>query len=1585
MSKGKITLLVALALTSLVFAQSWSFTFQVVPVPGDEYDLTMAMTAGATAGYDAFLDVPYFSPPDGRGAFFPLNDPLNPAYTKLQTDARGIVVGDYTYWVAMDEGYYGLDDRFVEWDIDDLPDPATDGNFWITTIIYGTDPATIADSLWVPMETIEEFPFGPTQEVAFRFMPSGMVDTIPPYVTGFNPIPGSAGVGLDAEIMFDVKDANRGVDDASIDVTVSYDGDDYETEDLDMTLDPIVGGYRVTILPPEGEWPETTTITYTVNACDLVTPPNCMVDDSVITFHTTEIIPDMFSPYFENVYPADGAMGVDVETCVRVVIKDSESGVDSSTILFQFDGDEIDHDDLNITELGVGSDWYRVEYCPTTALDYGAIYNVSVYAEDFWGNDASETWAFTTEEAESLAEFTYNIKTHTIVGGDTATTNLYLGLDNLGTDGYDSGVDVPQFLFPGAPRGYFPLMDPTHPEVPALSRDIRSTDYGIKTWAVDIYNPVGDLRVSWDNTLLPPFGDFMYAVVDSGTVPSAWVSMETYSIASLTASQQVYIRFLPEGDDEEPPIIRAISMVGDGPSSAGYDPSTTLCFEVVDYGSGVDLSTVSISVDYVDIDLADMTVTPLSNGYRFCYLPDPAWAPNTDYIVTVGASDNALPANEMDPYTWSFSTGPAGCAPEFELPLTFTWGTEPDENETITFGTVEGASPNYDSGVDQIQPPPITDAGFYFTSDDTPPADKLIKDMRNPCDRPNIWQVTKRYSLTSPNVTVTWPSSPVFADTSWQLYYTVLGLGVTPPTAVDSTWTLMEVGEEVIYNANSNYLYVGLGYVGEEIEVFHIEGDVEISGLTDYSGIRVYLNGGTFDITNADGEYSFDNLPLGSYNLTFVDPAGDYEPRADMDSIVVVTGSIADETITVPTYYMIPEGSRMVYGTGSVMGTPTQWIDVALMDLSDSSEVSLPTNASGYYQFIGVVPGDYMLSASFSGYRSWDTTFTVGLDDVNIDFNLDETTVMISGMAMLDGVPSGGITINGSAIAVPATSDPDGSYEAIANIGTGNVCASYPGYETVCTLVTIPEDGMVGLNFDLMPIPVDVMVSVDLGCEATDMSGASVTLTGVGTEVTPSSGNVSFDDVAHGWYSITVVADYHKTEMVDSIYISADTTIEVSLCCLEAVTDLEAAGDTIVRPSTDPLTITLTWTEPDTACCMPDSYMVYRSEMPFINVEAPSVTHIGSVPYGTAVYEDETVDEDVRYYYDVVVMYECESYYSTAAGNVDAKSIYTADPADYLVIDWDNGATPVNGGTMGVGEWWVDMLESSDLGLSADVVMTDDSDSDPLAGYELGDYELVVVALGINDADNTVLPTAAVAKLEAYRATGDKMIIEGPDFGADYNSTSFFSNLGLNFVHDGAADFNVDYFTMEENLTNADFPITFDYDDSSSADHFVDILSSTSGLTTIGAFDQDSVSRTFFYNGPCKTIVSSIYLGGIVESTYPWVQYRAASGYLWKIGIANTGIYQVDPKLPTDFALAGNYPNPFNPVTTIEFQLPNASEVEVSIYDVTGKRIETLVNERLDGGVYKVAWNASSMPSGVYFARMTAGEFSATHKVMLVK
>ncbi len=1590
MSKGKITLVVALALVSLAFAQSWSFTFQIVPVPGDTFDLTMAMTAGATAGYDAFLDVPYFSPPDGKGAYFPLVDPLHPAYTKLQTDVRGIETGDYTYWVAMDEGYFGLDDRFVVWDTLEIPDPVSAGYFWVAPITYGIDPATLDDTLWVPMETTTEFVFGVMEDVAFRFMPSGMVDTIAPYVNGFDPVPGEAGVDVDLPIQFNVKDDNRGVDDASITVSIWWDGDSMGVDAGDMVLDPIVGGYRVTIDPAiaGGEWPDSTMITYSVNACDLADPANCMVADTVVSFFTQVIPPDVYPPYFENPNPANGATGVDVTSCVSVIIKDSESGVDSSTIVFEFDGEEVSHDDLSISELGVGSDWFSVQYCPPENLNYGGIYDVSVYAEDGWGNDETIEWSFTTEEAESLAEFTYNIRVLSISGSDTAATNLYLGLDNLGTDGYDSGLDVPQFLFPGAPRGYFPLMDPTHPEVPALSRDIRSTESGLKQWTVDVFEPEGDLFVTWDNSALPYAGQFHYAVVDRGTTPTSWVSMESYDETEFTSDQQVIIRFLPAFEDTMPPIVREISMEGTGTGGGGYDPTTPLCFEVIDYGTGVDPTSVTISVDYVDLT-DEFTSTTLSNGYRYCYTPDPSWAPNTEFTVEVNAADNALPANEMDPEIWTFTTGPAGCSPEFELPITLAWGSTPESMETITFGTIEGASPGYDAGVDQIQPPPITDAGFYFTCDDDPPADKLIKDMRGPCDRPNIWQIAKRDPLGSPTVTVTWPTSPVFADTAWHLYYISLPLATPEPTAVDDSWTLMDVGDSIVYNANTDLLYIGLGFVGEELEIFNIEGDVMLYGADDHSGIRVYLDGGSFRTTNSSGFYSFANIPLGTHELTFWDPEDDYCPHPDEDSVVIVDCDIADTTITVPTYDMVPCDSRMIYGTGSLMGSPDDNIDIELYDSTGTTLldwVNTATSPLGYYEFVGIIPGTYILIASHTGYRSVVETVTVALVDVNVDFNLSETTVMVCGTAMLDGVPAEGIEIDGPGVAVSGTTDSLGAYCVFANIGYGTICASYTGYAEACTTLEVPEDGLDDLDFDLETIPVEVTVSVDLGCEASDESGAEVTLSGVGMETTPASGNVTFDDVDHGWYSVEVVADYHKTAMVDSIYVSADTTISVSLCCLDPVTDLAAEGDSVARPASDPLAITLTWTEPDTDCCMPDSYRVYRSETPFIDVTAPGVTLIGSASYGTATFDDETVEDGVTYYYDVVVEYGCESYYSVLAGNVSATSVYTPDPADILVLDWDNGATPCNGGTMGVGEWWVDMLESTDLGLSAVVATTDDSESDPLDGYNLGDYMLVVVALGINDADNTELPSAALAKLEAYRATsGKKMIIEGPDFGADYNDEDLFDNLGLSFLDDGAADFNVDWFFGNADLMHSTVGHTFDYDDSSSADHFVDILSASGGLTNPVGWDQDTTFRTFFYNGPCQTIISAIYLGGIVDGTYPYVQYRAASGYLWKIGIPNTGIYEVDAKLPKDYALAGNYPNPFNPVTTIEFQLPKDSDVELAIYDITGKRVETLVSERLDGGVYNVTWNASSMPSGVYFARMVAGEFNATHKVMLIK
>jgi hypothetical protein len=89
--------------------------------------------------------------------------------------------------------------------------------------------------------------------------------------------------------------------------------------------------------------------------------------------------------------------------------------------------------------------------------------------------------------------------------------------------------------------------------------------------------------------------------------------------------------------------------------------------------------------------------------------------------------------------------------------------------------------------------------------------------------------------------------------------------------------------------------------------------------------------------------------------------------------------------------------------------------------------------------------------------------------------------------------------------------------------------------------------------------------------------------------------------------------------------------------------------------------------------------------------------------------------------------------------------------------------------------------------------------------------------------------------------------------------------------------------------------------------------------------------------------------------------------------------------VPKTFALEQNYPNPFNPSTTIRYQLPQSATVSLKIYDVLGREVQTLVNERQAAGQYSVPFNADGLASGVYFYRLQAGSFVQTKKMMLIK
>jgi hypothetical protein len=125
-----------------------------------------------------------------------------------------------------------------------------------------------------------------------------------------------------------------------------------------------------------------------------------------------------------------------------------------------------------------------------------------------------------------------------------------------------------------------------------------------------------------------------------------------------------------------------------------------------------------------------------------------------------------------------------------------------------------------------------------------------------------------------------------------------------------------------------------------------------------------------------------------------------------------------------------------------------------------------------------------------------------------------------------------------------------------------------------------------------------------------------------------------------------------------------------------------------------------------------------------------------------------------------------------------------------------------------------------------------------------------------------------------------------------------------------------------------------------------------------------------------------------------------SQAYIYKTGAIKVeqiggAVKQEKTVVPEEFRLYNNYPNPFNPTTTITFDILKSSDVEVAIYNIIGQKVATLVSQELAPGTYSTTWNATSsqnltVSSGVYYVRMTAKDrgveqFSALHKLLFVK
>ena len=139
------------------------------------------------------------------------------------------------------------------------------------------------------------------------------------------------------------------------------------------------------------------------------------------------------------------------------------------------------------------------------------------------------------------------------------------------------------------------------------------------------------------------------------------------------------------------------------------------------------------------------------------------------------------------------------------------------------------------------------------------------------------------------------------------------------------------------------------------------------------------------------------------------------------------------------------------------------------------------------------------------------------------------------------------------------------------------------------------------------------------------------------------------------------------------------------------------------------------------------------------------------------------------------------------------------------------------------------------------------------------------------------------------------------------------------------------------------------------------------------------------YDSPCIDAGSPAIIDSLLDCSWGLGSIASDMGAYGGGDSVQVGIDDQTPEVPGRFALAQNYPNPFNASTIIRYSLLSPSDVIIEIYDILGRRVETLVQGEQPAGYHQIAWDASNHSSGMYFYRIQAGEYSETKKMVLLK
>jgi hypothetical protein len=157
-------------------------------------------------------------------------------------------------------------------------------------------------------------------------------------------------------------------------------------------------------------------------------------------------------------------------------------------------------------------------------------------------------------------------------------------------------------------------------------------------------------------------------------------------------------------------------------------------------------------------------------------------------------------------------------------------------------------------------------------------------------------------------------------------------------------------------------------------------------------------------------------------------------------------------------------------------------------------------------------------------------------------------------------------------------------------------------------------------------------------------------------------------------------------------------------------------------------------------------------------------------------------------------------------------------------------------------------------------------------------------------------------------------------------------------------------------------------------------------MKTWTGISQTTPHTTSLAAAPTMIIADQIVPGDSLKENRPmYVALACKTGTTENTLVSGGSSVKRKDGIPTSWALSQNFPNPFNPTTNIEFQISHSEFVSLKIFDVLGREVAVLANEANPPGAYQVSWNAVQFPSGVYFYRLQAGNFTQTRRMILSK